>query len=506
MKHVGVNVAADPLFTLAYTGVNGGFILVSADDPGMHSSQNEQDNRHYAKFMKTALFEPSDSQEAKDFVGYALEVSEQFDIPVMLRITTRISHSKGIVTIGERQEFPQKPYEKNVAKHVVIPANARKLRVSLEERLAKLAAYAVTHPANRVEEAAGAKVGVITSGISYMYAKEALGDTVSYLKLGFSFPLPQKLIADFVAKYDTVYVIEEGEPFLEEQIKALGMKVTGKEILPNIGEMSPSIIRKAILNRELPVAFTPPEIPLRPPVLCPACPHRGVYYVLSKLGAIVTGDIGCYTLGVMPPLNGLETCICMGASIGNALGLSKMLPDRKVVATIGDSTFLHSGVTGLMDVVYNKGIMTTVILDNAITGMTGHQHHPATGFTIRKEPTNKVDLETLVRACGVEHVAVVDAYNLSAVEKAMQDAMQCGAPAVVIARKPCILLEKNRKVLPYGVSEGCKNCKICMKLGCPAMKNTADGVAIDANLCSACGVCAQVCKFDAIKQEVGRNE
>lgn len=507
MKHVGVNVAADPLFTLAYTGVNGGFLLVSADDPGMHSSQDEQDNRYYAKFMKFALFEPSDSQEAKDFVGYALDVSEQFDTPVMLRVTTRISHSKGIVTLGERQEYPQKPYEKNVSKNVVIPANARKLRVSLEDRLDKLAAFAANHPANRVEETPGTKVGVITSGISYVYAREALGDRVSYLKLGFSFPLPKELIGDFVAKYDTVYVIEEGEPFLEEQIKALGMKVMGKEILPNIGEMSPAIIRKAILDQELPQPVISPAVPLRPPVLCTACPHRGVYYVLGKLGAIVTGDIGCYTLGVMPPLNGIDTCICMGASIGNALGLSKMLPDRKVVATIGDSTFLHSGITGIMDVVYNKGIMTTVILDNSITGMTGHQHHPATGYTIKMEPTYKVDLEAIVRACGVPHVTVVDAYDLSAVEKALKDAMHCGQPAVVITRKPCILLEKNRKVLPYAVSaDGCKKCKMCMKLGCPAIKNMNDGITIDANLCNACGVCAQVCKFDAIKQEVGQHE
>lgn len=506
MKHVGVNVAADPLFTLAYTGVNGGFVLVSADDPGMHSSQDEQDNRQYAKFMKMALFEPSDSQEAKDFLGYALDISEQFDIPVMLRITTRISHSKGVVTLGERQAYPAKPYEKNVPKHVVMPANARKLRVSLEERLKKLAAAAAKHPANRVEEAPGVKVGVITSGISYMYAKEALGDSVSYLKLGFSFPLPQELIAGFVAKYDTVYVIEEGEPFLEEQIKARGLKVIGKEILPNIGEMSTEVIRKAILHTELPRPVSPPEIPLRPPVLCPACPHRGVYYTLSKLGAIVTGDIGCYTLGVMPPLNGLETCICMGASIGNALGLSKILPERKVVATIGDSTFLHSGVTGLMDVVYNKGIMTTVILDNSITGMTGHQHNPATGYTIRMEPTRKVDLEALVRACGVAHVTVVDAYDLAAVEKALRAAMGCGEPAVVIARKPCVLLEKNRRVSPYGVvADKCKQCKACMKLGCPAVTDTGAGIAIDANLCNACGVCAQVCKFDAITQEGVRN-
>lgn len=506
MKHVGVNVAADPLFTLAYTGVNGGFVLVSADDPGMHSSQDEQDNRQYAKFMKMALFEPSDSQEAKDFLGYALDISEKFDISVMLRITTRISHSKGVVTLGERQDYPSKTYEKNVPKHVVMPANARKLRVSLEERLKKLAATAAKHPANRVEEAPGVKVGVITGGISYMYAKEALGDSVSYLKLGFSFPLPQELIADFVAKYDTVYVIEEGEPFLEEQIKALGLKVIGKEIFPNIGEMSTEIIRKAILREELPRYASPPEIPMRPPVLCPGCPHRGVYYTLSKLGAIVTGDIGCYTLGVMPPLNGLETCICMGASIGNALGLSKMLPQRKVVATIGDSTFLHSGVTGLMDVVYNKGIMTTVILDNSITGMTGHQHNPATGYTIRMEPTRKVDLEALVRACGVDHVTVVDAYDLAAVEKALQDAMDCGEPAVVITRKPCVLLEKNRRVSPYGiVADKCKQCKACLKLGCPAVTNPGTGIAIDANLCNACGVCAQVCKFDAIKQGGVRN-
>jgi indolepyruvate ferredoxin oxidoreductase, alpha subunit len=507
MKHVGVNVAADPLFTLAYTGVNGGFMLVTADDPGMHSSQDEQDNRYYAKFMKIPLLEPSDSQEAKDFVGYALDLSEQFDTPVMLRVTTRISHSKGIVTLGERTEYPLKPYEKNVPKYVVVPANARKLRVILEERLTKLADHTITHPANRMEEVAGTNVGVITSGISYQYAKEALHDNVSYLKLGFSFPLPTELIAAFVAKYETVYVVEEGEPFLEEQIKALGIKVIGKEVLPHIGEMTPAAIRKAILGQELLQPIKSPEVPMRPPVLCPSCPHRGVYYVLNKLGAIITGDIGCYALGVMPPLNGIDTCICMGASIGNALGFSKILPDRKVVATIGDSTFLHSGITGLMDVVYNKGIITTVILDNSITGMTGHQHNPATGYTIKMEPTRKVDLEAIVRACGVEHVAVVDAYDLSAVEKAVKEAMNSGEPSVVITRKPCVLIEKHRQVLPFGViADSCKKCKMCMKLGCPAIQSKEDSIVIDANICNACGVCAQVCKFDAIKQEGGQNE
>ncbi|VBB07912.1 pyruvate flavodoxin/ferredoxin oxidoreductase thiamine dip-bdg [Lucifera butyrica] len=500
MKHVGVNVAADPLFSLSYTGVNGGFIVVSADDPGMHSSQNEQDNRYYAKFMKMVLLEPSDSQEAKDFVLAGLEISEQFDIPVFLRTTTRIAHSKGLVTLGERAAAPMRPYEKNMAKYVVVPANARRLRLSLEQRLHKLARFAETFPGNRIE-GSGKEFAVITSGISYQYTKEALGEKATILKLGMTFPLPENLIKNFIARFERVYVIEEGEPYLEEQIKAMGLRVVGKELLPRIGEMSTAVIKQVLLQEEAVLTEPLPEMPARPPVLCPGCPHRGVFYVINKLGAVVTTDIGCYTLGALPPLNSGETSICMGSSIGNAMGMSKMLPDKKIVATIGDSTFLHSGVTGLMDVVYNRGILTLVILDNAITGMTGHQHHPGTGFTVKNQPTNKIDLEAVVRACGVKKVWTVNAYNLTEVEAALTEAVHSGEPAVVITRQPCVLIEKNKKRLPYSIDKNCKYCKMCLRLGCPAIENKADAVVINPALCNGCGVCGQICKFQAIGKE-----
>ncbi|MDR1702602.1 MAG: indolepyruvate ferredoxin oxidoreductase subunit alpha [Sporomusaceae bacterium] len=498
MKHVGVNVAADPLFSFAYTGVNGGFVLVSADDPGMHSSQNEQDNRHYAKFMKIILLEPSDSQEAKDFTQQAFEISETMDMPVMIRTTTRISHSKGLVTLGERVEVPLKPYQKDIQKHVVMPAQARRLRVTLEERLQKAARFAESCSANKIE-GNGKKFAVITSGIAYQYAREALGDEATYLKLGFTFPLPEKLIRDFVAQHETVYVIEEGEPFLEDQIKALGLKVIGQELFPKIGELSTKIIAQKLLSPAQSAAdgFTAGAIPVRPPVLCSSCPHRGVFYAISKQDAIVTGDIGCYTLGVMPPLGALETCICMGASIGNAIGMSKMLPDKRLIAVIGDSTFLHSGVTGLMDAVYNKAKITVVILDNSITAMTGHQQNPATGLTIKGEPATAVELEAMVKACGVNNIFPVDAYQLADVEAALKNAAVCGETAVIIARQPCILIKKEKKAA-HKINEECKLCKSCLKIGCPAIQNIDDKIIINETQCNGCALCAQMCKFDAI--------
>jgi len=429
MKHVGVNVAADPLFTLGYNGVNGGFVIVSADDPGLHSSQNEQDNRYYAKFMKYVLLEPSDSQEAKDFVAAGLEISEQFDTPVMLRTTTRISHSKSLVKLMERQEVPVKPYQKNVAKYFVIPANQRPKRPLIEDRLLRLAKYADTFPANRVE-GAGKEFSVITNGTGYLYAKEALGDRATYLKLGMTWPLPSELIRDFASKHGKVYVIEEGEPFLEEQIKALGIPVVGKEIFPRIGELSTTIIREKLLGiKQQLLTVDCSEVPPRPPVLCAGCPHRGVFFLVSKMADIITSDIGCYSLGYMPPLNAGDTCIDMGASIPNALGFSKILPDKKIVATIGDSTFLHSGITGLIDVVYNRGAVTVVILDNSITGMTGHQQNPATGFDIHDNPAPQVRIEDIVRACGVKKVWIVDAYDLKACESALSEALTACEPA-----------------------------------------------------------------------------
>lgn len=501
MKHVGVNVAADPLFTLGYNGVNGGFILVSADDPGMHSSQNEQDNRYYAKFMKYVLLEPSDSQEAKDFVAAGLAISEQFDTPVMLRTTTRISHSKSLVELKDRQEVPVKPYQKNVAKYFVVPANQRPKRPLIEDRLLRLSKFADTFFGNRVE-GSGKEFAVITNGTGYLYAKEALGDRATYLKLGMTSPLPAELIRSFAAKYEKVYVIEEGEPFLEEQIKALGIAVIGKEIFPRIGELSTAIVREKLLGVKLPLLSVDcTEVPGRPPVLCAGCPHRGVFSLVAKMADIVTSDIGCYSLGYMPPLNAGDTCIDMGASIPNALGFSKILPDKKIVATIGDSTFLHSGITGLIDVAYNRGAVTVVILDNSITGMTGHQQNPATGFDLHGKPAPQVRIEDLVRACGINKIWIVDAYDMKACETALSEAIQSREPAVVIARRPCVLILRGHVREPLEiVEEACKLCRSCLKIGCPAMELRDGKVKIDAKVCTGCGVCMQICKFGAIRK------
>jgi indolepyruvate ferredoxin oxidoreductase alpha subunit len=501
MKHVGVNVAADPLFTLGYTGVNGGFIVVSADDPGMHSSQNEQDNRYYAKFMKYVLLEPSDSQEAKDFVIAGMEISEKFDTPVMLRSTTRISHSKSLVTLGERQELPLRPYEKNTPKYFIVPANMRRRRPQVEERLLTLAEFANTFPANRVE-GDGREFAVITNGVGYLYAKEALGDRATYLKLSFTYPMPMKLIRDFVEKHGKVFVIEEGEPFMEEQIKAAGIPVIGKEVFPRIGELSAAIVREKLLGEKLPLLTVDcTEVPMRPPTLCAGCPHRGVYSLVTRVADIITSDIGCYSLGFLPPLNAGDTCIDMGASIPNALGFSKMLPDKKIVATIGDSTFLHSGITGLMDVVYNRGAVTVVILDNYITGMTGHQQNPATGFDICGNEAPRVNLEEMVRACGVKHLWTVDAYDMKAVEESLKLAVGSREPAVVIARRPCILIPQGATREPVQIDQtACKVCKSCMKIGCPAIEFGEGAVHIDERMCTGCRVCVQLCKFNAIKK------
>lgn len=499
MKHVGLNVAADPMFSLAYIGVNGGFIIVSADDPGMHSSQNEQDNRSYAKLMKIGLLEPSDSQEAKNFVINGFDISEKFDLPIMLRTTTRISHSKGLVSLGERREIPLRSYQKDITKYVIIPAHARKMKTSLEERLRRLADFAETFPGNRIE-GTGNEFAVITSGIAYQYAKEALGDKATYLKLSLTFPFPEKLVRTFVNSYRQVYVIEEGEPFLEEQIKSLGLTVVGKDILPRSGELSPAIIRHALLGESISIGSGLANLPARPPVLCPGCPHRSVFYAINRMQAIVTGDIGCYSLGVMPPLSSIETCVCMGASIGNALGLSKMLPDRKVIATVGDSTFIHSGITGLIDVVYNQGAVTVVILDNSITAMTGHQHNPATGFNIKNQPTNKLDLENIVRACGVKNIWQVNSYDLNEVTTALTEATSCGQPAVIIAKQPCIFLDQEKNYDAYEITAQCRKCKKCISLGCPAITVQNEKIVISAELCRSCGVCAQICKFGAIRK------
>lgn len=501
MKHVGVNVAADPLFTMSYSGVNGGLVLVSADDPGMHSSQNEQDNRYYAKFAKVPMLEPSDSQEAKDYVGLGLDVSEQFDVPVLLRSTTRISHSKTLVELKEPVERVVKPYVKDIKKYVMIPSHARTKRVLLEERYEKLKEYAETTPVNRVEW--GQKnIGVITSGISYQYAKEALPHA-SILKLGFTWPLPDKMIKAFAAQVETLYVIEENEPYLEEHVKALGIKAIGKECFPITGELSVSIIGRAI-NGECHLSGKLAEnVPVRPPVLCPGCPHRAVFYLLKQLKLHVTGDIGCYTLGALAPLDSMDTTICMGASIPMALGFEKAHPElaEKTVAVIGDSTFIHSGITGLIDIVYNQGTSTVLILDNSTTAMTGHQEHPGTGKTLHKDPTEQVDIEMLCKAVGVKRTFVIDPFDMDGLKELIKREVATREPSVIIAKRPCALIIKHDQPLLTIIHDKCVGCKVCMRTGCPAISHGNKKSTINAALCIGCGVCAQVCRFGAIVKE-----
>ena len=503
MKHVGLNVMADPVFTVSYTGVNGGLVFCVADDPGMHSSQNEQDSRHYAKASKIPMLEPADSSECKEFTKLAYELSEQFDAPMFLRLSTRVSHSQSLVELSERTGDELKPYEKNIGKFVMMPANAVKRHVEVEKRTDALRAYAENCAINTVEDN-GSKIGVITAGISYMYAKEALGDKVNYLKLGMVWPLPEDLIRDFAAKSDKVYVVEELDPFIEEHCKVLGIPVIGKEVFTLLGEYTPTMIAKAILGEE-PAPFCAPAetIPNRPPVLCAGCPHRGTFYVLKKLGLVVSGDIGCYTLGAVAPLASVDTTICMGASVSAALGMSKARGsefNKKLVSVIGDSTFMHSGITGLVDIVYNKGANTVIILDNSITGMTGHQDNPTTGRTIRGEATKQVDLIALCRAVGVEHVVVADPFDVKNFEKVVKEEVERDEPSVIIAQRPCALLKSVKYSGCCEINDKCRNCKMCMKLGCPAITSDEKGVHIDPNQCNGCGLCVNVCPFGAIEK------
>ncbi|HDS03351.1 MAG TPA: indolepyruvate ferredoxin oxidoreductase subunit alpha [Firmicutes bacterium] len=509
MKHVGVNVAADPLLTVTYSGIKGGFVLISADDPGMHSSQNEQDNRYYAKFAKMPLLEPSDSQECKDFVGLALEISERFDTPVMLRTTTRISHTKTVVQLKERSEKEGLTgFERNPSKYVMVPANAKKRHPVVEERTLRLAEEAEKTEINRIEMKNN-EIGIITSGIAYQYVKEAFPEA-SVLKLGMSFPLPMKMIAEFAARVKKLYIVEELEPFIEEMIKAAGIPCTGKAIVPRCGELNVDIVRQALSE----ISHAPQGeekadtalLPVRPPVLCPGCPHRGVFYTLNKLKAVVTGDIGCYTLGVQPPLSAMDSTIAMGASIGVNIGLEKALGldfSRQSVAVIGDSTFMHSGVTGLMDAVYNKGSNTVIILDNRITAMTGRQENPGTGYTLMGEETKEVDLEALAKAIGVEHVRKVDSYDLKALKEVIKEEMERPEVSVVITYNPCMLIRRmNFAEKKYKVNEDkCINCGLCLKVGCPAVVKNEDETKshIVESLCTGCSVCAQVCPKDAIE-------
>lgn len=506
MKHVGLNVMADPVFTASYTGVNGGLVLCVADDQGMHSSQNEQDSRHYAKASKILMLEPSDSGECKEFTKTAYELSEKYDTPVFLRLSTRVSHSQSLVEEEEKQEVALKDYEKNPQKYVMMPGNAIKRHVVVEDRINALKEMAETSPLNRVEEN-GSKIGIIAGGIAYMYAKEALGDKADYLKIGIVYPLPEKKIKEFASKYDKVFVIEELDPVIEDFCKSIGVDVIGKDVFTLQGEYTPSMIKKAVLGTDAPEFDVIDEpTPVRPPVMCAGCPHRGTFYVLKKLGLVVSGDIGCYTLGATPPLQSVDTTICMGASISAAHGMAKARDaefNKKLVSVIGDSTFMHSGITGLVDIVYNKGNNTVIILDNSITGMTGHQDNPTTGYTIRKEETKQVNLITLCKSIGVEHVVVADPFDVKNFEKVVKEEVEREEPSVIIAQRPCALLPNMRKKYSghCHITDKCKKCKMCMKLGCPAISLDGDTVKIDTTQCNGCGLCTNVCPFGAIEKE-----
>ena len=503
-KHVGLNVMADPIFTDSYIGVGGGAVFCVADDPGMHSSQNEQDSRHYARAAKIPMLEPADSAECLAFTKLAFDLSEQFDTPFFVRLSTRVSHSQSLVELSQREEHPVKPYEKNIPKNVMMPAMAKGRHVIVEERTKKLIEWAETASVNTIEDN-GSNIGVITAGIAYEYAKEALGDRVDFFKLGMVWPLPANKLIDFAKSHDKVYVIEELDPFIENECKALGLTVLGKELFTMLGEYTPAMIKKQILGEDAPLSISAEEaIPNRPPVLCPGCPHRGTFYVLKKLGLTVSGDIGCYTLGAVAPLASVDTTICMGASISAAHGMAKVQGaefNKKLVSVIGDSTFMHSGITGLSDMVYNKGANTVIILDNSITGMTGHQENPTTGKTIRGEATRQVDLIALCRALGVEHVAVCDPFDLKAFEAVVKEETERDEVSVIIAQRPCALLKSVKYDGLCEITDACRKCKLCMKLGCPAISVDQEGtVHIDATQCNGCGLCIGVCPFGAIKK------
>ena len=505
MKHVGLNVAADPLFTLSYTGVNGGLVICVADDPAMHSSQNEQDSRRYAIASKVPMLEPSDSAECYEFSKAAFDLSEKFDTPVILRTCTRVAHSQSIVEIADRTEVPKKPYVKNTAKFTMIPANAVKRHVIVEERTARLVEFAENCPFNRVERAkTDSDVGIITSGTSYEYVKEVFGDTVNVLKIGMPNPLPNKLITDFAKSVKTLYVIEELEPIIEEHCRFLGLDPIGKKLFSIRGEFSQETIAKAFGLPEKEKISADSVTPARPPMLCAGCPHRGIFYVLAKNKITVLGDIGCYTLGAQPPLSSIDSTLCMGASVSGIHGFllsSDKETAKKTVAVIGDSTFIHSGVTGLINIAYNGSPSTVIILDNSITGMTGHQQNPTTGLNIKGDPAGKVDLESLCRSVGISRVRVVDPYDLKACETAIKEELAADEPSVIISRRPCVLLKTVKAKPSLKVNaEKCRTCKKCMSLGCPAVSIKNGKARIDGTLCVGCEVCASLCPFGAIEK------
>ncbi len=503
MKHVGVNVASDPLYTMSYGGVNGGMVLVAADDPGLYSSQNEQDTRAVARAAHVPVVEPSDSQEAKDFMKYAFELSEKYDTPVILRTTTRLSHSQGLVTLEDRVVPEDKPYERNPAKFVMMPGNAKGRHIYVEQRELAMSADGADMPINRVEMG-NTKIGVITCGIEYQYVKEVLPNA-SVLKLGLVNPLPKQMILDFAAKVDELYIVEELDPIIEEQVRSWGIACHGKEIFTVQGEYSANMLRKAILHEELDLE-TPAQVPARPPILCPGCPHRSVYTVLKKLGIHAAGDIGCYTLGAVAPLNVVDTTICMGASISSLHGMEKAKGKdyvKKWVAVIGDSTFMHTGVNSLMNMVYNQATGTVMILDNSTTGMTGHQDHAATGKMLNGEPTYAINIYNLCKAIGVANVVEVNAFDTVELERIVKEETARDGVSVIITKSPCVLLKGNvfpNKCVP--VPEKCKKCGMCLRPGCPALTKNEDGtIAIDETMCNGCGLCKQLCKFDAIQTE-----
>ena len=502
MKHVGLNVAADPLFTIAYTGVNAGMVIAVADDAGMHSSQNEQDSRHYAKAAKLPMLEPSDSAEALAFSKLAYQLSEEFDTPVLLKMCTRVAHSQSVVEPGARQEPVPKPYEKNGAKYIMMPGNAKRRHPVVEERLQKLVQWAETAEINRLEPGSSQKMGIITSSTSYQYVKEACGDTYPVLKLGMVWPLPEKKILEFAKSVSLLVVVEELDGFIEDHCRNLGLAVTGKSNFPAIGELSQNIVAEQLAEVRGAGVKLDAELPPRPPVMCAGCPHRGLFYTLAKNKLTVTGDIGCYTLGAAAPLGAINTTICMGASISSLHGFNTAgggQGEGKTVAVIGDSTFMHSGVTGLVNAAYNGSNSTVIILDNSITGMTGHQQNPTTGYNLKGDPCTKIDLESLCRAVGIRRVRVVDPYDLAACSQAVQEELAAEEPSVIISRRPCALLKYVQRPGPIAAdADKCAGCKACMKIGCPAISMTDGRVRIDSTLCTGCGVCGQLCKFGAL--------
>jgi len=505
MKHVGLNVATDPLFTASYTGVNGGLVLAVADDPGMHSSQNEQDSRHHAIAAKVPMLEPADSRECLEFTKTAFDISEEFDTPVLVRLSTRISHSQGIVERGERKIIHKEPYKKDAQKYVMMPAFARPKHVMVEERTKKLIEYAENSPLNTVEINEKAEFGIITSGVAYQYSKEAFGDSASYLKLGIINPLPVKLIKDFASKVKKLYVVEELDPVIESHCRFIGLEPIGKSLFTNIGEFSQNYLREKILGEHKKFKEFPETVPVRPPVLCAGCSHRGIFYVLSKLGVIVNGDIGCYTLAATPPLSAMDTTICMGAGISSLHGFmkgkavttaSKGKYSDKAVGVVGDSTFVHSGITGLIDIAYNKSNSTVMILDNRTTGMTGHQNHPGNGLDIYGDPAPEVDFELLCKAIGIKHITVIRPDNLVEIERVIKEHLDLEEPSVIITRMPCALLKSVKHNPPVNADpEKCNGCKLCMKLGCPAVSIKDKKAVVNRTLCVGCGLCSQLCKM-----------